>query len=311
VDRLLRRQIDAVARDRRSGAAELALRAVGAMQDWLRRHRTPTGQELEEIAGALLRAQPSMAPLLRLANQVALAADTADSRKTLAQALREFAGILRTGRQQIAQRFLRTLPWRGRKSVKTYSYSSTVLSALVCARSRIGSVWCSEGRPGNEGRRTAARLARAGIRVCLLTDAALLEGFLSMPVVVGADMIVPGAFLNKVGSNVLVAGAQPRVRRKFHTIVLADTLKFWPEPVHRRPSLLWKQRNGPPGEVWRGAPAGVSIQNQYFVFTALAPQVRILTERGPMTPAQVRRELKRIRIAPRLKKIAAQMAAKR
>ena len=46
MDGLLRRQLDGVARDRRSGAAEIALRAVTALQAWLRRHRQPSEQEL-------------------------------------------------------------------------------------------------------------------------------------------------------------------------------------------------------------------------------------------------------------------------
>src|SRR5947209_14885478 len=71
MDRLLRQQLEAIARDRRSGAAQLALRAVTDLQSWLRRHPKPTEQELLDIASALLRAQPSMAPLLRLANELA------------------------------------------------------------------------------------------------------------------------------------------------------------------------------------------------------------------------------------------------
>ena len=54
MDRLLRQKLDAIARDRRSGAAELALRAVTDLQSWLRRHPKPTEQELL----ALLRPCP-------------------------------------------------------------------------------------------------------------------------------------------------------------------------------------------------------------------------------------------------------------
>ncbi len=57
MDRLLRRELDAIARDRRSGAAELALRAVTALQSGLRRHPQPSKQELLDIARALLRVQ--------------------------------------------------------------------------------------------------------------------------------------------------------------------------------------------------------------------------------------------------------------
>src|SRR5207302_8319674 len=56
---------------------------VTDLQSWLRRHPKPTEQELLDIARALLHAQPSMAPLLRLANDVALAADAEDASRAL------------------------------------------------------------------------------------------------------------------------------------------------------------------------------------------------------------------------------------
>src|SRR5713226_6328400 len=130
MDRLLRRQLSGVARDRRSGAAELALRAVTALQAWLRRHPRPTEADLHEITRALPRAQPSMAPLLRLANEVALAADSGSPARDLARAAGLFRRLLTTGASRIARRLGRALRDDGYKKVVTYSYSSTVLAAL-------------------------------------------------------------------------------------------------------------------------------------------------------------------------------------
>src|SRR5712692_6611766 len=120
MDRLLRRQLSGVARDRRSGAAELALRAVTALQAWLRRHPRPTEADLLEITRALLRAQPSMAPLLRLANEVALAADSRSPARDLARAAASFRNLLQNGPRRIARLLGRALRLGPHKQVVTY-----------------------------------------------------------------------------------------------------------------------------------------------------------------------------------------------
>lgn len=304
MDRLLRRQVNAIARDRRSGAAELALRAVKALQAWLHRHPKPGKQELLEIARALLRAQPSMAPLLRLANEVALAVDAESPREALGASVTRFRNVLATAADRIARSFLRALP-PGRHWLMTYSYSSTVLTALIRARSRIRIVRCSESRPDYEGRITAAKLYRAGVWVCLMTDAALFSTAPFGHIILGADKILQDAFENKTGTDVLVErarlGAISRRMRKLRFWVLADTTKFWPESVNSL-SPYWKPMVGSRAKVWKDSPKKLWVSNNnLFCSTRFFPRIRVLTERGWMTPARVRREVKRIKISPRLK----------
>jgi translation initiation factor 2B subunit (eIF-2B alpha/beta/delta family) len=298
VDRKLRTELDAIARDDHSGAAELALRATSALQAWLRRHRKLTEAELLEMARALLRAQPSMAPLLRLANEVACAVDAGEPARTLRKATAEFGELLRNAPQRIARHFERALQ-PSTVIVATYSYSSTLLHALKYARRRIGFVLCSESRPGNEGRATAREIAAAGIKVILATDVALASRMDQASVfATGADAILPYGFVNKVGTGVLVLCAL-----KAHTPVwiLADTTKFVPKLVA---SQLWMTRMGKRSEVWRQAPAGVTNLNPLFEPANLSSAVRVLTERGWMTPNEVRRELRKIRVSPRLRALA-------
>jgi translation initiation factor 2B subunit (eIF-2B alpha/beta/delta family) len=307
MDRLLRGQLHAIGRDRTSGAAELARRGVAALQAWLRRRPQTTRNELCEIARALLHAQPSMAPLWRLANEVALAVDTRNAAKTLTASLARFRAVLRTAPGQIEKYFRRTLRRSHVQTILTYSYSSTVARALAHARSRIRMVYCAEGRPGHEGRAMASNLARAGIRVCLRTDAALFSLASIVPhgglVVLGADKILAGGFENKIGTEVLVECAR-RNRRGMAVCVLADTTKFWPLPLPSPHVRLGKPRGGPPTEILNDAPRKVRIENPYFCFMRFFPRIRILTERGWTTPARVRRELMKIRISPRLSALA-------
>ncbi len=300
MERLLRSELDAIARDRASGAAELALRAVHYLQSWLCANPQPRETEMLKVARALLRTQPTMAPFWRLANDVALAIDTSDPGAAMARKLAAFRLILRTGPERIARNFFRALPRKDNNKLLTYSYSSTVARALIYARARIMSVYCSEGRPAYEGRRMAMELARAGIQVLFCTDAQLLSGFgNSRHIVLGADAILPHWFSNKVGTKTLIENA----RKARGTVwVLADTTKFVPETAfgsHSRPDDEEQAK-----EIWNMPPKRTSIFTWQFEPVCFTPRTRILTERGWMTPAQVRRELKKIPISPRLRALA-------
>lgn len=295
MDRLLGREFDAIASDHRSGAADLALRAVTALQAWLRRHPNPAEADLLAIARALLHAQPAMAPLLRLANEVALCADANKPARALFRSTTEFGRILRSAREEIARRFARALRPDG-ALVATYSYSSTILQALWKARRRIVCVLCSESRPGNEGRAMAREIARAGIMVTFSTDLALASRMDQVSVfATGADAILPDGFVNKAGTGVLVLCA---LKARRPVWIVADRTKFVPEPMAAR---FWRARIGPGSEVWPQAPVGVEILNPLFEPAEFHSRTRVLSESGWMTPAQVRGEMKKIRVSPRSK----------
>jgi len=299
VERLLRRELEQIARDRRSGAAELALRAAHALTTRLRRSPRFTRSEAMAIARALIAAQPEMAPFLRLGNEVATAAESADAARELEQTLRPFVRGLRRAPHAIGRLLRNAL--RPRAIVATYSYSSTVVQALRYARGKIRRVYCSESRPGGEGRAMAARLSRAGLRVTFLSDAALfalppVENY----VILGADRITPHGFVNKIGSELLAARGQ-LTRRAPVLWLVVDTSKFLPAKLER----LVVERPAPAGELWGNPPRGVCVENAYFTFTPFSPKMRILTERGWMTPREARRTAQRIRAAPLLLRLAA------
>jgi hypothetical protein len=48
----------------------------------------------------------------------------------------------------------------------------------------------------------------------------------------------------------------------------------------------------------------VIVLNPYFECVPLREEIRVLTERGWLSPARVEREVRRIRISPRLKAVA-------
>ncbi|MHB8485337.1 MAG: eIF2B alpha/beta/delta subunit family protein [Candidatus Acidiferrales bacterium] len=300
MDQWLRRDLDAIAADRSSGAAELALRACVVLQQWARRHPGISRDDLLAVARALLIAQPAMAPLLRLANELALAAGESLPSRYLARTLKGFSSALRAGPPRIARHFRSALRGGEKKIITTYSYSSTVLQSILAAHSHIWQVICSEGRPGLEGRKTVEQILRRGkgIGACLTTDAALhMFTAHSHALVVGADSLEEAGFTNKAGTGALVAYA---VQIECPVWILADTSKLLPRAI----DAIRGDRNGPDVEIWPDAPARLSILNPYFETTRYQPGIRILTENGWCTPAQIRNEIQAIKVSPLLATLA-------
>lgn len=301
MDARLKHELAAIARDRQSGAAELALRAVNALEAWLRRHHKPSEKELLAVARTLLLVQPSMAPLLRLANEAALAAGK-NSPAELRAALRAFRRTLVTAPRQIAAQFRAKIVRLRPAVVATYSYSSTVLRALLAAKSSLQTVWCSEGRPGWEGRRVARKLAGGGLNVVLTSDAALLEaGLAAELLVVGADAVQRRGFRNKIGTAVLVENMAAANKPAW---VLADSTKFWPEDVFGLETTLLQPKNGPHAEICHRPGERLHVWNPYFAPCRYLPNVRILCERGWMSARQVEAAVGKLRLSPRLYELA-------
>jgi translation initiation factor 2B subunit (eIF-2B alpha/beta/delta family) len=297
VDRVLRRELSAIARDSSSGAAELALRAVHALDSWLRRRPKPVQDELREVARALLLAQSAMAPLLRLGNEVALAADAARPARALSRSLAAFRHVLDHGPATIAKLFARSLARTPRVHCLTYSYSSTVVQALTRARAHVQSVYCAEGRPGFEGRKTARKLAQAGIDVFLTTDAGILNYIEAVDaVIIGADAILPKGFINKVGTAAIVSRASEAGKP---VAILADTTKLLPGSEFA--ARVLPLRLGSSRDVWPRPPSGVSCLNPLFEVVPFARRkFRVLTERGWLNPAALRAKIQQIQVSPRL-----------
>jgi len=256
------KEIRAVARDRRSGAAELADRAAAAWLRFVRTSKAPPQvfeRQLKSLAKATLAAQPAMAPLLNLACLVLRSVETVGvDRGRLKRRLARFQRELRTANQRIARRFARRLPPRA--VVLTYSRSSTVETALLAAKRKIARVIVSEGRPQLEGRGLADKLARAGMRVTLVADAALPGKVREADaVVVGADAIALGRYVNKIGTRVLQREALA-LGKPFY--VLADNSKILPAESARR--------------------VGKYVART-FERIPLARGVTVLTEHGPLS----------------------------
>jgi translation initiation factor 2B subunit (eIF-2B alpha/beta/delta family) len=133
-----------------------------------------------------------------------------------------------------------------------------------------------------EGRTLAARLAAGGIKVACMTDAALGQGLASADaVLVGADAVSAGWFLNKAGTRMLAAAAAADGVPMY---VVASRDKFASPAVAERLIL----REGASTEVWSDPPPGVTVRNTYFDPTPLDAVTGIISDTGILDASMAR-----------------------
>ncbi len=222
-----------------------------------------------------------MAPLGCIAAEVAAISRTRNLVAELSRKLNLLHEHVATAPKTISDKFARLLPHK-KIHIAAYSYSSTVANAIIHARKKIAVAYVSEGRPGNEGRTTATKLARAGIRVIIVPDVVLLSQLPPVShVVFGADCIMHNGFFNKTGTSLLLRTALALGAKVW---VLSDTLKFWPYAPPFRPSLGDVKPNW---RFWNDPPRGVQLKDQVHELVPYISGIQILTERGMTSPAKV------------------------
>jgi ribose 1,5-bisphosphate isomerase len=263
-------KIDAIARDRRHGAAQLAGRAIEVLATLCRRGQASTPQGLvgQVVTAALkiARIRPSMAPIhnwaLLFARRFGDLARDAASLEELRRRGEELGEEIRAEQRNL----LRQLVVSARPllaacgSLVTLSYSSTVEAILRQALPRNTALTIAESRPLMEGRHLFTMLLESHPSLRMVTDAQLgLAVARADLALVGADSILSDlAVVNKTGTYLaaLVAGAH---HRGFY--VAADTFKIQTKLVSSTGVLEAR----PGREVWPRY--GESCDNIYFDIT--------------------------------------------
>lgn len=244
-------RLEEIGCDRARGARELALEASRAVLDGAREARTDDyPANSVPLARAVVDAQPEMAPFYHLAARILVGGGISELERQVMALVREIED------DSFEREAASHVPADG--TVMTYSRSGSVLSALQTARhtGKEFRVLVGEGRPGYEGRALASELAKSGIAVDLLSDAALLSRVSEAQLVlVGADAVGSRSLRNKIGTRALCAVARTEARPVYAVI---DETKLLPE-------RFWASTSErPPGEVWAEQPPGVRVRNPYF-----------------------------------------------
>lgn len=140
----------------------------------------------------------------------------------------------------------------------------------------------TETEPKLQGIKTVTELAAAKIPVSLITDSAVAA---FMPkcdmVLVGTDAYRLEGIYNKTGTMFLALAAR-EFKKPFY--IAANTYK-----LDRRKKIVIEER--PPAEVYRPL-KGVTIRNPAFELVPWKFVHRVITEKGIMTPGNVKRLLK-------------------
>jgi translation initiation factor 2B subunit (eIF-2B alpha/beta/delta family) len=292
--------------DNTSGATTLVKLALEILAAFARQNTAQEphdfGAALETLLGAMLAAQPSMAVLINLAQQVLQACSgalpLATIRQQLQQVLATFRHDVRRSTEVLCQQALTILP--PRVTVLTYSNSATVIAALRYAhdRGRIRRVLLSESRPAYDGRPQALALLESGLAVEYSIDMALFERLAEADVVVvGADAVFPDHLINKLGTHALARLAH---LQDIPCFSLCAANKFLPAAA----TALWRIVDHPGAEVWPTAPNGLCISNRYFDATPLVLLSGIVSDQGIYTPEALRLLLQQRELSTALLRLA-------
>lgn len=299
MERQVVQAIEAIAANHTAGATELAEQAAEAFLRCAQMDKSTRTdsfrQKVLSVGWALIRAQPTMAPLVNLVNNVLWAIDPLSSLTALRQTIYEVASTfkhrLHVHEAAIAESVLPLIP--DKAQVVTLSRSTTVKAALRHAQhaGRRFRVVCAEGRPGLEGHLMAGELSEYSIPVTVVVDAlAISMVSQSQLVLVGGDHLRGNDLVNKIGTYALALAAQDH---GIPIYALCSSDKFLPPGYTPPPQMNW-----PPEQIWSSAPASVTVQNTYFDHTPLSHISGIVTEKGVLPSEGIEAWLAAIKIHP-------------
>jgi translation initiation factor 2B subunit (eIF-2B alpha/beta/delta family) len=299
----LNARIDQLARDHRSGAAEIVENIGNLLIDIAReggQHPDQCEQLLRRAIRRLAQGQPSMAPVLNFLNLACLARDKAESDwETFRGAMEE---LVRRREQQFADMEARVkeLP-RVNDTLMIYSNSSTVFQ-IVSACRELGwprRVITSEARPVNEGLLMAHKLKAAGIPVTVYTDAALMSRIAEAGSVwVGGDAVSHQGLVNKVGSRAL-AMLSKVVGIPFISLMSTNKL-LSPDML-----LFFRMLPQNPREIAADDADVLDVVNEYYEIIPLDLVTFIYTELGLSKPDDLVRQITPEPVSPLMPKLAA------
>ena len=264
--------------DRTHGAAYLSLRALEVLRDRageLAVEGVPSSEawaELTELAASLRAARRAMAAVVNRVNGVLYACRDAPSAGAVEDQAHEAIRHALEADEQAAQEAARLVAG---KRVLTLSRSGTVTKALL--QGRPTGVFVMASWPDGEGIGTARALAKGGLEVTLLPDAAvaavLADDAVDL-VLVGADTVLPsGAVANKTGT-LAAALAAHHFGIPFYAVAARDKVAA---------EESWEGEEGPPEAVYDEGPP-LAVRNPTFDRTPGSLVTGIVTEAGVEAP---------------------------
>ncbi|HUV25268.1 MAG TPA: hypothetical protein VMW26_07550 [Methanomassiliicoccales archaeon] len=273
--------VDEVRNDQGSGAADIFRRVLDALCMIMQTSRSVSKQDLEDFSLQLHLAKRSMAPMFNLANTILISLEREDWEDHIRERFLTIRKEIDISTARIVDSVSNILSG-GR--IMTISYSSTV---LACLSSMSGGqkieVIVPVSLPLGEGRQMAKVLSDRGVRVELIQDSMVFSIMEELDyVIVGADAVTPVGLVNKVGTFSIVAAAH---YFEVSAYGLCDWMKISPvemlDPIETQTSVG----------------VNLSMREQVFEQTPLDMFTGVITDRGIMTPDDIRTEMERMKIS--------------
>jgi len=284
----------AISDDIEHGASHILKIAAGSLHTSLLKNPNATPLEIKgavkEYALRLISGQRQMATILNFCNLLLLELEESKDETALGKNLREYSlSVTRDSTEAMAK-----IAAHAEKAIEgsqfmTHSRSSTLLHFLIRMRGRAGLItYVTQSRPGAEGRLLAGELAVAGIPTILIEDAESMKYLArTSALLVGADAVIPGGVVNKVGTHMMALAAK---ELGIPVYCLTETTKIWPfdEPIIRSISM---EQSAPisGGGVFEMIPGSA--------FKA------IILESGPVAFDKISINRENIKIAPEIRKL--------
>ncbi|MEW5760522.1 MAG: hypothetical protein AB1779_07135 [Candidatus Thermoplasmatota archaeon] len=240
-----------------------------------------------KIGKKIIRAQPMMASIINFLNYLFLELEKKQKKVDLEIFLNRYLTKSNIALKKIGNECFSLI--EDNATIMTYSYSSTVFSALKdCKRKKI-KVILSEARPNLEGRALASKLCNIGIKTTFVLDSALPSYMEKCDFVfIGGDAITEKELINKVGTKTLSICAKDA---NIPIYSIADESKF----ISRKFINYYVYHDEK--EVWNINKKNLTIKNFYYDATPLKNLDGIITENGIKLYDDVRRIIDRKRIS--------------
>ncbi len=228
------------------------------------------GKEFDRECLRLLKARPTAVVLYNSIDRVKKERNAAEIREVI----KEIEGAKAKVAANSEKIFLK------KTTVLTHCHSTFEIAALVKNRGHVRDVIVTETRPKNQGVKTAKELIAKKIPVTFIVDSAVADAISRADIVmVGADALRKEGVVNKVGTHMIAHEAKENGKPFF---VLTSMFT-----IDRRKKFIMEQRPAEEIEKIKGA----KIMNPAFDITPWKFVTAVITEKGILKPAQIKKLL--------------------
>ena len=288
--------IEDIREDNTSGSVDLAKKTAKVIIELL--DTTDSLEIIKQKSLSLINAQPAMASIFNLVNNMFFTLDTNKEKKpkdTIKKYCKFFLQELKDSDRNIRGNSLELI--KPYSKIITHSYSSTVLNTLLNAK-KSGvdfSVICTESRPKLEGIQLAKKLGKNKIEVNLVVDSAIFSLVNKADLIlVGGDAITKDGLVNKIGTMGIAITAN---NYNIPIYALTSTIKILP---YKREINLEVEKN--PDEVLKENNFNIKPINHYFDRTPLCFISGFVTEKKILTPKEIKEMISKLEVHKKLVK---------